>query len=83
MNVPPVSLPMTAVASALASRLLSPMARPKVVPNERTPVTRTPWALGGGGRPGPTLPTSTHSPGLVATSPVPAMYWPSTLVSTP
>ncbi len=79
MNVPPVRRPMTAVASAVAVNSSKPMARPKVAPKSRPADARTPWALGGGGMPSPRLPTSTHSPGEMAGSPVAAMYWPVTL----
>ena len=78
MNVPPVSRPMTAVASADTSIVLMPMTLPNVVPTSRTPPARTPWARGGGGMSSAREPTSTHSTGEVATTPVDVTYAPVT-----
>ena len=47
MNWPPVSIPVTAVASADAVNWLIPSARAKVVPKVWLPPTRTPWVPGG------------------------------------
>src|SRR6476659_6201806 len=46
-NLPPFVLPVTAIAAPVAVKLLSPMTRPKVVPNVRVPVAWTPWPFGG------------------------------------